>query len=368
MKIGLVCPYNIYKGGGVQEIVFAMQSELAKRGHEVFIITPRPRGGDAQHSENIIFIGTGVDMKTPFNTTAQVSVNPRPDVVDQMLEAGKFDILHFHEPWISPVSRQILSRSNTKNVATFHAKLPDNTVSRTLEKAAVPYMKAILKHLHAITAVSPAAAEYVQTLTDSPVQIIPNGINIDHYQRSGSRKEKEILYIGRLENRKGVKYLIKSFAKLTESMPDATLKIAGDGPDREKLEELVKQKALTNVEFLGYISDDQKKKLLSEAALFCSPATHGESFGIVLLEAMAAGVPIVAGDNPGYSSVLKERGQISLVNPKDTKDFARRLEVLLSDEHLRQSWLKWAESYLPQFDYPKIIDSYENLYKQVLKS
>jgi phosphatidylinositol alpha-mannosyltransferase len=129
MKVGLVSPYNIFKGGGVQECIIAIQSELEKRGHHAVIITPQPRNYDGPTPEHVIFLGGSTDFKSPFHTTAQVSATVNVDRLDEVLEQEKFDILHFHEPWVPIVSRQILGRSNTLNIATFHAKLPETAMS-----------------------------------------------------------------------------------------------------------------------------------------------------------------------------------------------------------------------------------------------
>jgi phosphatidylinositol alpha-mannosyltransferase len=144
------------------------------------------------------------------------------------------------------------------------------------------------------------------------------------------------------------------------------LKLAGDGADREKLEALTEELGLHHVEFLGYITDEEKLRLLHTADLFCSPALFGESFGIVLLEAMATGLVTVAGDNPGYASVMQGVGQLSLIDPKDSSVFAHRLQLLLFDDDLRNLWQKWAKTYVKQFDFPKIVDQYETVYQAAL--
>jgi phosphatidylinositol alpha-mannosyltransferase len=145
------------------------------------------------------------------------------------------------------------------------------------------------------------------------------------------------------------------------------LVIAGDGPDREKLEEYVEEFGLPNVSFLGFVSDETKLQLLQTADLFCAPAIYGESFGLVLLEAMACGLVAVAGDNSGYSGLMQEVGALSLVNPRETDEFARRLRLLLNEESLRTAWQKWAKSYIKQYDYSNIIKRYEDLYDYMLK-
>ena len=303
MKIGLVCPYSIAKGGGVQEVVKALQREYEKLGHEAIIITPQPNEPYTNRNHKVIFLGSSADFKAAATTT-QISASVLTDEIDSMLEYEQFDILHFHEPWIPVLSRQILSRSKAVNIATFHAKLPETIASRALAKVVIPYTKPLLKHIDAFTAVSEAAAEYVRSLSDADIQIIPNGIHLQHFRQpshfvADQKEQKNILYIGRLEKRKGVKYLLLALQKLQERHPDVRLIIAGDGVDREKLQEMVDDLALHNVEFLGFVEDSVKIELLHNADVFCSPALYGESFGIVLLEAMASGVVTVAGNNPG---------------------------------------------------------------------
>lgn len=365
MKVGLVCPYNIFKGGGVQECVLALQAELNRRGHDAKIITPAPRGYTGPEPDNVIFMGASADMKSPMSTTVQVSATGNNDRITEVLEAEKFDVLNFHEPWVPIISRQILARSNAINIGTFHAKLPETRVSKTIERVITPYTKSILKSLHCLTAVSDSAADYVRHLTKAPVTIIPNGIDLKKYTPAPKTKVETptVFYIGRLEKRKGVKYLLKAFASLQERVPEARLIIGGDGPDREKLEEYAQNLKLKHVEFLGFVDDNDKIRLMQSSTVFCSPAIYGESFGIVLLEAMACQTPVVAGDNPGYMGVLKGRGALSIVNPRHSEDFARRLQLLLTDAEVRSIWNDWAKSEITQYDYAAIVDQYEAVYK-----
>ncbi len=364
MKIGLVCPYNIFKGGGVQECVLAVQTELAKRGHEALIVTPEPREHPTKIPKFIRMLGTATDVKSPFHTTAQVSVSVDPNEVEELLETEKFDVLHFHEPWVPLLSRQLLQKSKAKNIATFHAKLPDTVMSRTIEVVVTPYTRSVLKYLDTLTAVSDAAASYVKSITKTPVKIIPNGIDLNKYRTIGSKKQdgKTIFYIGRLERRKGLKYLLRAVNKLQTTQPDVRLVIAGDGPDRQQLERYANELGVS-VEFLGRVDESTKMKYLHEASVFCSPARYGESFGIVLLEAMACGLPVVAGDNPGYATVMKDTGRLSLVDPKDTPEFSRKLDLMMNDESLRAAWQAWAATEVKQYDYPLIVDQYEAIYK-----
>jgi phosphatidylinositol alpha-mannosyltransferase len=372
MKIGLVLPYNIAKGGGVKEVVMALQDGLNARGHQAIIVTPQPREPFTHDGRRVAFLGSATDFKTPLHTTSQISASVMTDEIDALLDYEQFDILHFHEPWVPVLSRQILSRSHAVNVATFHAKLPETLVSRTMAKVITPYTKPLLKHIDEFTAVSDAAAEYLRSLAPVAVDIIPNGIDLAHFrprrQSAGVTKNgPTILYVGRLENRKGVKYLLQAFQLLQERQPDVHLLLAGDGPDREKLEQLCEELDLQNVQFLGFIDEATKLDLLQTSDLFCSPAIFGESFGIVLLEAMASGCVTVAGNNPGYESVMQGLGKLSLINPKNTSEFAHRLQLLLNDQDLRKLWKKWAKDTVQQYDYPRVVERYEAAYEAALK-
>ena len=370
MKIGLICPYNIAKGGGVQEIVLATREELVKRGHSVKIITPLPRLGAIPKDPDVIFIGTSTDFKSPTHTHVQVSASAGVSKIESMLEEEKFDVLHFHEPWVPMLSLQILQRSNAVNIATFHAKLPETLMSRTITRVVTPYLKSVLKYLDEMTAVSDSAAEYVTSLTDTPVTIIPNGIDLAKYKFSPDKKpssSKTILYIGRLEKRKGVKFLLQAYQILSQDDDGLKLIIAGDGPDRKKLELLTDELDLKNVSFLGYISEEVKLELLSEADLFCSPAIFGESFGIVLLEAMATGTVASAGNNSGYSDLMQGVGSLSITNPQDISEFARQLKLLVNEPEIRNLWRTWAKNYVQQFSYPRVVDLYEELYIEAVK-
>ncbi len=364
MKIGLVCPYTMFGSGGVQEVVLALYEHLAARGHTVKIITPKPREYKGKIPTNYILLGTSSYVKSPFNTTAHVSTTIDNDEIDSIFKEEEFDVLHFHEPWVPFLSRQLLTRSTAVNVATFHAKLPETVMLRTIERVITPYTKSVLKYIHAFTAVSDTAAEYLKSLSSEIVHIIPNGIEMANYNNVEAKvyKKPTILFVGRLEKRKGVMYLLKTFQQL-RLRNDARLLIGGSGPDEDKLKNYVEENNISDVSFLGYVSNERKAKLIKSADVFCSFAPYGESFGIVLLEAMAAGTPVVAASNPGYSNVLTNTGAISLVNPKDFDDSARRIEILLKNTEIRILWKKWAKKTILQYDYKNVADKYEDLYK-----
>jgi phosphatidylinositol alpha-mannosyltransferase len=371
MKIGLVCPYNMARAGAVQEIVRDMQAGLTARGHTVKIITGQPKGVTDVDAPDVIFAGTVTDFKSPTHTLASFARTNDPQAMAQALAAEQFDVLHFHEPAVPILSKQILDYYTGATMATFHAKLPATALSQAIGMAATPYLRTLLDGIDELVVGSEAAADFIRTLTNQPLHYIPNGIDLETFKPApyhvpGARKT--ILYVSRLEHRKGTKYLVRAFARLSQSRSDVKLLLAGSGPDRAKLEALVAELGVQDsVEFLGFVDNATKLRLFQQADLFCVPAIFGESFGLVLLEAMASGLVTVAGNNPGYSAVMQDRGALSLVDPLDTSDFARRLELLLDNEGLRKLWREWALEYVKQFDYRGLLAQYEVLYEQAVR-
>lgn len=377
MKIALVCPHDMFgHSGGVPQVVMHLAKGLTEKNHQVKIITPRPSKIIGKAPEGYIFLGNSRKFKAGLATSGNVGIEFDGSEIEELLEREKFDVIHFHEPWLPHLSRQIVQRSDTAHVGTFHASLTDSVAGKSIVNMFTLYWRTIIEKMDIITAVSvPAASGLIAREADNPLiknmKYIPNGVDLETYQAAPSsairhRKVKTILYVGRLEGRKGLLYLLKAYNDLAGKHKNVQLFIAGQGPDENKLREYVRENKIPRVTFLGFISDKDKIHYLHRADLFCSPAHRGESFGIVLLEAMAAGCPIVAGDNAGYQSVMKDTGAISLVNPKDTVDFSRRLEIMLFDDALRQLWIKWATEYVKNFDYKIVVSQYEQAYKEAI--
>lgn len=369
MKIGLVCPYDFFRHGAVQKLITLLDEELTSRGHDVRIITPRPQGYEGDPPARTIFVGRSTKWNTPLNTTLEVGASFVPNGLEEMLESEQFDIINVHEPEVPVLGAQIAARADCPIVATFHATVPETAVGKTIEMFRIPFSRSLFRKIAAMTAVSDSAARFVRDWSGQDIRIVPNYIDLKLYQETKEfkRDPNTILYLGRLEKRKGVKYLLKAFAELAEHDSKVKLVIAGDGSERERLEDWVLDNEVPRVKFLGAVSEKKKIELLKKAAVFCSPAIFGESFGVVLLEAMAAGTPTVAGDNAGYACVMKDRGLLSLVNPKDTNDFSRRLKLFLRDQDVRDVWIEWANEYVKQFDSDKVIDQYEDVYKKVVR-
>ena len=368
----MVCPYNYFRPGGVQTCVRELSVDLRKRGHYVKVIAPNPRRQVRYEKDNnLILLGGSTEFNTPFHTKADIGMTRDRELIDDLFEKEQFDILHIHEPGLPLFGVQLLARSSAKNVGTMHASLPDSMISKSFEKLMTPVARFIEPRLAAITAVSEVAKNislgYVPHLS---IEVIPNGIRLENFTPAKKRalgKRKKILFVGRLEKRKGVMHLLRAFAELAKEHADVELIVVGDGRLRSRLENYVERNEIPRIKFLGFVSEKKKIGLLQEADIFCSRALYGESFGIVLLEAMACGAVVVCGNNPGYKSVMTGRGKLSLVDPLSATEFTHRLELLLYDDELREYWLQWAHTYVQQFDYSKIADKYEVLYKKVLR-
>ena len=370
MKIAVFTPYNIFKSGGVQEHVNYQVKILRERGHDVTILTPRPRRiNDNEAPDGVIFLGLSTRIKTPNATSSDVSASIDNEAIDAELSKN-YDIVHVHEPLIPFAARQLLTRAEGRavRVGTFHAALPGNTLGKSLVSTYKTYARSVLPHVDVITAVSPAAIHYIQSYTDLAINYIANGYHSKLYRPNKNKRDlNSILFIGRLEKRKGCRQVINAFIELQKIKPEVHLTIAGDGPLKKSLEKYVNEEVITNVDFLGFISDEKKLDLLSRCGIYTSPALYGESFGIVLIEAMATGTPIVAHKNEGYKWVLKQTGRLSLVDCKDKYAYSERMQLMLEDNSLRELWQDWALNDVEQYDYEKIVDSYERLYKENVK-
>lgn len=367
MRIGIVCPYNIFKAGGVQQHVSNQVRVLRARGHDVTIITPRPFKIVEKPSVGTVFLGSSARVKAPHATSADVSMVTDVDI-DEFLENYHFDLLHVHEPLVPFLARQLMQKVNCPIVGTFHAALPGNALGKSLAGSYKAYARSVLPSIDAITAVSPAAIGYIEEANSLPISYIPNGVELHDFKKNKKvkRDTDTILFVGRLEKRKGARYAIKAFVLVKEQRPDAQLLIVGDGPLRRSLENYVNLHEIPDINFLGFVSDEEKKLLFQKATVYTSPALYGESFGIVLAEAMALGTPIVANSIEGYAWVLKETGRMSLVDVENISDYARRLCLMMEDKNLREVWQKWAQEYVKQFSYEKVVDSYEKIYQSLI--
>ena len=372
MKIGLVCPYNMALGGAVQEIVKESYDELKRRGHDVVILTPMPSQGRPDlPGYRIRYVGKAYDLRA-IGTVAQVSMVTDSREIDRFFAEERPDVLHVHEPWVPLMNQQVLKKAPCPVVATFHAKLPESAAANLIKTLGRVYTRPGIRRVNVCVAVSEPAAEHISAVLNRPVPIIPNAVNLAEVAPPSKHillaaGKKTLLYVGRLETRKGAAYLISAFKELHKNHPETRLVIGGKGPDMDMLRAQATAEGTGAVEFLGYVEDTEKKRLMQHADLFVAPAIYGESFGIILIEALASGQVVVAGDNPGYRSVMKGFGKVSLVDPHDTAAFAAKLETMLYDEKLRGDFQKWAHSEVRQYDYRVVTDKYEAIFTQLFE-
>src|SRR5438105_6003364 len=339
MKVGLVSPYDYTHPGGVTEHIRHLGDWLRQLGHEVRTFAPSGRRGAAQEIPDFYRIGRVFPL--PANdSVARITLSfQMARRVLEILERERFDVLHFHEPFVPALPLSLLPTSHAPHVATFHAFAKSN-VGYYYGR---PILKQYLKHLDASIAVSRPAREFVQHYFPKlDPRVIPNGIDVDrfrpgqtpiHHLRDGS---VNVLFVGRLEKRKGLPDLLRAYEYLQQRVPRSRLIVVGDGPLRGKVESFVSSHRLENVVLAGYVPDEVLPRYYGSADIACFPATGGESFGLVLLEAMAAGLPVVATEIPGYLSVVEPGSDSLTVRPKSPAELGVALTVLAQDAMLRR--------------------------------
>lgn len=338
MKIGLVSPYDYSFPGGVVNHISYLAHYFIQWGHEVKIIAPCLRKETQYFEEKVTAVGRPFPIPAS-GSVARIPLSPwLPAQVGEILDKEKFDILHLHEPFTPMLSLSALLKSKSLNVGTFHA-CHSKPRGYWLGK---PIFKRWLPRLHGKIAVSKPALDFVSRHLPGDYRIIPNGIDVEHFSPDGPQREEfadgklNVLFVGRLEKRKGLDYLLRACGKVKMQFPNFRLIVVGPGTRlRPGYEKLVEDMKLIDVISTGFVSSSELPTYYRSADIFCAPATGGESFGIVLLEAMASGKPVVATDIEGYTSLLAHGEEGLIVPPRDEKSLARALLSLLNDEPLR---------------------------------
>jgi len=371
LKIALVSPYDYPYPGGVTEHICHLAAEFRRLGHEVHISAPQSSGMREQVGEEILH-SVGSVVPVPVNgSVARISLSLRLSrKVKDILESESFDVIHLHEPLLPALPVTVLRHSHSVNIGTFHAFAQSNY--------AYFYGKPILRHfarrLHGRIAVSPAARDFVSVYFPGTYEIIPNGIDYERFAKVPEPFEKykeggpNILFVGRLEKRKGLKYLIRAMGGVWEQFPKARLIVVGAGRPLEDYRRLVETHGLENVEFVGFASSEDLSRYYQSCDLFCAPSTGQESFGIVLLEAMASGKPIVASDIPGYRWVVNHGVEGLLVPPKDERALTASMVRLLSEPELMARMSLAGKMRAEEFSWDKVAERVLAYYGQVLAS
>ncbi|MED5588695.1 MAG: glycosyltransferase family 4 protein [Chloroflexota bacterium] len=338
MKIAMVSPYDFTWPGGVTAHVTQLARELGRSGHEVQVLAPHSPPRESQDADLHVPLGRSVPLPSG-GSIARVSLSwwlyPK---IRALLRKEQFDVIHLHEPMAPILPLCVLEFSDSVNVGTFHASYARQHLYRITH----PIIKRWQQRLHGNIAVSPAARRYVNNTFPGDYEIIPNGIDFKHFSTDVAPMPQyqdgkiNILFVGRLEKRKGLRYLLEAYGKLKWDLPNIRLIVVGPGnPDKESYRVMSSQN-LQDVEFVGRVSYDDLPRYYASADIFCSPATGAESFGIVLLEAMSASKPVVASDIEGFRGVMTHGEQGLLVPKKDSNAMAEALGMLARDPELRR--------------------------------
>ncbi|MBD3208781.1 MAG: glycosyltransferase [Candidatus Nealsonbacteria bacterium] len=341
MKVGIVSFHSFIHPGGVKRHIMGLFKQFKKRGIETKIIVPRRKQSE-DYGKDIILLGTSFPMKFS-GSQADFNVNFNPVALESALKEENFDVLHFHN-FGFPSALQILlspAVSDTLNILTFHANLQGSKFLEKFPRFFYLAERICQWKIDGIIGVSPLILEYFKNY-DGPKVIIPNGIDIEKFNPQVSELERfsdnktNILFVGRIEERKGLIYLLKSYKILQEKFSDLRLIIVGEGPEEEECQKYVKKHNLQEVVFEGEV-EEGVASYYKTADIFVSPAIFGESFGLVNLEAMACGTPVAAFANQGYADLLRGTCiEPFLAPPKDHKALAEKIEALIRDPELRK--------------------------------
>lgn len=350
MKIGLVCPYDFAYPSGVANHVISLEHHFTKMGHEVKVIAPASRSISACGGR---FIQVGKPLPIPASGSMvriTLSMNLKSKV-EEILDQENFDILHLHEPLMPMLCITTLLSSHSPTVGTFHAcyRKPKYAPGKPLDgyNLGKPLSTVLLRRwarkLDGRIAVSEAARQHACKNFPSEYEIIPNGVDVQHFSPDASPISEfcdgkmNILFVGRLEKRKGFDYLLEAYKKVKQEIPNSRLIVVGPGTVlRRKYESQIIEDGIKDVIFAGYASYNELPRFYKTADVFCAPATSWESFGIVLLEAMATAKPVVASNIEGYAGVVTNSVEGLLVPPKDSESLTRALLYLMKDETLRR--------------------------------
>jgi phosphatidylinositol alpha-mannosyltransferase len=367
MKIGLVTPYVYPLPGGVNEHVRYLYEGLRGRGHDVRIISSS-HGLQRASEGDVIRLGKGFSFPTN-GSVGTVTLSPRYlSQASDMLEYERFDLLHFHEPFVPFLSPILLRASSSVNIATFHAYGGWSAAYEFGSRA----MRRYAERLHGRIAVSAAARHFIDRYFPGDYKVIPNGVDVERYRRAVPLARWQdgvhnLLFVGRHEPRKGLLDLLKAYRILRKTGCNCRLLVVGTGPQEREARRYVLTRRMVGVEFLGRVSDQEKAQLFKTADVFVSPATGGESFGIVLLEAMAAGAPIVASDIHGYKGVVRRGAQALLVPPRQPKAVAAATARLLADPALRAAMSESGRARAEEFSWDRVTGRVEAYYGFVIR-
>ncbi len=354
---------------GITEYVHHLSNKLRDFGHRVDIVATSFNPIDDRRYD-VIRVGRVFYLPANGSYATMPIGFDIPAKMKYIIQDGNYDIIHLNGPLFPNISFFALKYSNTFTVATFHSATENN------RKYGAGIFKIVFgniyKKLSAKIAVSEAAKRNYEPYIPGEYIIVPNGVDTDRFNKIGDKiqdiPENSILFLGRLDRRKGLHRLLKALPYVIKDIPDVKVIVAGSGPLEEYYKKMVKElNLLHHVEFRGFISSEDIPKYYRSCSLYTSPAEGGESFGIVLIEAMASGVPVVASNIQGYNEVIQTDKNGVLVDTKNPEEYGYALSYVLKDKGLREKLIKnGIEVVRKKYSWDVVAKKIESLYLSIL--
>ena len=363
MRIGMVCPYSFDVPGGVQSHVLQLAEVMHSHGHEVSVLAPS--SSHVALPDYVVSGGKAVPI--PYNgSVARLRFGPATHrKVKRWLADGEFDVLHLHEPNAPSLSMLALAVAEGPIVATFHTSTTKSLTLSVFQGILRPFHEKIVGRI----AVSDLARRWQMEALGSDAVEIPNGVDVSSFANAPllegyPRPGKTVLFLGRFdERRKGMDVLLRALPALVERFGDVEVLVVGRGDEDELCEEA--GPLADHLRFLGQVDDQEKASALRSADVYCAPNTGGESFGIVLVEAMAAGTAVVANDLDAFRSVLRDGEAGRLVPVDDGSALAEALIDVLGDDALRAGYVKAAKEAVRRYDWSVVAHQIMRVYDTV---
>ena len=360
LKIGIVCPYSWDTPGGVQNHIRDLAEFLIASGHDVSVLAPAI--DETQLPDYVVNAGKPISI--PYNgAVARVLFGPVAFArVRQWISQGDFDLLHLHEPAIPSISLLACWAADGPMVGTFHAAAKRQKIIFAIG----PILEPAIEKLSARIAVSEAARLTLTDHLDTDAVIIPNGIYSDRYA-DGKPQQKwsgnTIGFIGRFEEpRKGISVLVDALPVISRFAPDVKVFVAGPGNPEEVIESIDPQ-LRQRFEFLGKISESEKADFMSSVAVYVAPNTGGESFGIILAEALAGGACVIASDIPAFDDLLGQGEYGALFESESSTELAKVVIDLLRDETKRKELSSRGRERAKKFDWKVVAEQIFSVYE-----
>jgi phosphatidylinositol alpha-mannosyltransferase len=357
MKILFVSDFYYPHIGGVTEHIYHLANEFEKMGHMVSILTANIKGDLKPDERRVIRLGKS--MVIPMNkSNARMTGWVDPSVLSSIV--NKYDVIHIHGVIAPTLPLLSLKVSRKTNIFTFHPAFE----SSNLYKISKNYLKHYFRKIDGRIAVSVTARDSICKYFPGEYRIIPNGVDINRFKAFGKEKNPfEILFVGRIEPRKGLQFLVDALVEIKRKLPKAKLTVAGGGYKGMKLD--IPSEVKDSIRFLGFVAPSDLPKIFSRASVFVSPAISGESFGIVLLEAMATETPVVASSISGYRCVIEDGKNGLLVSPGNSKDIADKVINLLGDKKLCEKLVKGGLRTATKYSWSSIAKDIMDFYYEV---